>query len=82
MMRRTTIVPLPNVEPPTEGPLRFRQRSHFVLRYDAIITVVVASAVAFVLGMALQFQLDHAPLPSCTDQIAESGGMCQGPLVD
>lgn len=46
------------MESPT---FRKRHRSHFLVRWDAVITCVVSSAVAFVLGMAFQWHI-IAPL--------------------
>jgi hypothetical protein len=61
---------------------RVRRRSTFIVRWDAVITVIVASLVAFCLGMAAQFAIDHADpfngVPACTDQIADAGGICHG----
>jgi hypothetical protein len=61
---------------------RVRHRSGFFVRWDAVITVIVASLVAFCLGMAAQFAIDHADpfngVPACTDQIADAGGICHG----
>jgi hypothetical protein len=67
---------------------RKRVRSRFIIRYDAIITVVVASAVAFVLGMACQWQVTTLAEKNsvqsvgwCTDAIADAGGICHGEPV-
>lgn len=67
---------------------RTRKRSRFIVRYDAIITVVVASAVAFCLGMAAQWQVTQlaeknsfSEVPWCTDALADSGSICHGEPV-
>lgn len=39
--------------------LRERHRSSFFVRWDAVLTVIVASCVSFVLGMGVQYYLDH-----------------------
>lgn len=52
--------------PAGKNSFRNRKRSNFVVRYDAIITVVVAFAVGITLGMGLQWQIMQAfTLPAC-----------------
>lgn len=58
---------------------RVRHRSNFALRYDAILTVIVAFIVGICIGMAVQFGIDHQ-IPACNDFIAEHGGICKGAL--
>jgi hypothetical protein len=74
--------------PAGKNSFRARKRSTFIVRYDAIITVIVASAVAFVLGMACQWQVTQlaeknsfGSTPWCTDAIADGGGTCHGEPV-
>lgn len=55
---------------------RVRVRSRFVVRYDAIITVVVAFAVGICIGMAVQFQVTQLAdpwhgVPWCTDAMID-----------
>jgi hypothetical protein len=71
--------------PAGKNSFRARKRSTFIIRYDAIITVIVASAVAFVLGMACQWQVTQLAEKNsfesvgwCTDAIADAGGTCHG----
>lgn len=59
-----------------EGPLRARKRSTFIVRYDAILTVVVAFAVGICVGMAIQFQVTQWSdpwhgVPWCTDAMID-----------
>lgn len=63
--------------PSAEGPFRVRQRSHFLVRWDAVITCILALVVGVCLGMALQFGIDHQTADPCIQ-----GGVCQGPLDD
>lgn len=55
----------------TEGPLRVRNRSTFVVRYDALLTVIVAFAVGICIGMAVQYQIDHS-LPPCLTEDSDN----------
>jgi hypothetical protein len=61
---------------------RERKRSSFVVRWDAVITVIVAFVVGIVIGMGAQFAVDHAQpqasVPWCTAPIADAGGICHG----
>jgi hypothetical protein len=71
-----------------EGPLRTRQRSHFLVRWDAVITCILALVIGVCIGMAVQFHVDHADpwngVPWCTDamidQMIETGDtvICHG----
>lgn len=56
----------------------------FRVRWAAVATATVSLAVGACIGMAVQFQIDHAgpsALPPCTDRIADAGGLCEGPLL-
>lgn len=77
------IIPEPNVPPPTEGPLRPRRRSHFLVRWDAVITCILALLVGVCIGMAVQWQVTVANdpwhgVPWCTQELADNGGICHG----
>jgi len=77
--------PRPSSLPPRQEGPPAPKRPRFVIRWAAVGTATVALAVGVVVGMGLQFQVDHAadstPLPPCTDRIADAGGMCEGPLL-
>lgn len=55
--------------PAGKNSFRPRKRSTFIVRYDAIITVIVAFIVGIVLGMGLQWQLTQATLDSLSDSL-------------
>lgn len=54
----------------------------FRVNRAAVITTMAALVVGVTIGMAIQFRIDHPPIPPCTDYIADNGGICQGPLID
>jgi hypothetical protein len=51
--------------------------SVIVIRWDAVMVVIATLFVGVVIGMGIQFALDHS-VPACTDEIAYSGGVCIG----
>lgn len=43
--------------PSAEGPLRVRHRSTFLVRWDAVLTVIAAFVAGIALGVSIAFQI-------------------------
>jgi hypothetical protein len=74
-------VSAPLITPPRVSSRVARNRGFAAgLLVGFLLTLVVA--VGFLAVTDAAYRAEPAPLPACTDQIADAGGMCQGPLVD
>jgi len=81
---------LPRVADPAAPSTNLPASRKIAVRWDAIGTMIVALTVGFTLGVAVTSTVmtraavnehgvnEHAAVPICTDQIADSHGMCQG----